>query len=170
MKKSSLFISAAITTFILAVIAGVIKAKADGLWSLESSATQTTGITEIVPKDTPVVPTDTSASSAISPQEATFIAGSVLGSTDFYSIDTVSLYGMDVYKVTFSSGNIVYVSPEGHVLLVTYLRRYVTPPSTSQQSMGHSSGEQGQQPSQAYSPTTSSYHEDGGSDDSGGDH
>ncbi|HTX92382.1 MAG TPA: hypothetical protein VMC09_14320 [Anaerolineales bacterium] len=164
MKKNSLFFSAAITTFILAVIGGIVKARATGSPVVTDTPVPTN--TLVQPTDTLVQPT---LSQIISPQEASVIAASVLGSSDLYSVDTATLYGMDVYKVTFSSGNIVYVSPEGHVLLVTYLRRYVTAPSTGSQqpSGGHSQG-QPQQSGSTAAPTPS-HHDDGG-DDSGNDH
>lgn len=57
----------------------------------------------------------------ISSQEAIALASARLGSSDLYSIETTKLGGLDVYKVTFSSGNMVYVSPQGHILLVTSL-------------------------------------------------
>jgi hypothetical protein len=167
MKKSSLFFSAAITTFILAVIAGVFKARADA----NPSAADTP-----IPANTAVQVTDTlgmpTQSSAISPQEASVIAASVLGSSDLYSVETASLYGMDVYKVTFSSGNIVYVSPEGHVLSVTFLRRYVTAPTpdhpTGQQ---QSSGGPSMDQTSSNNPVPTAVRtNDDSEDDSGADH
>jgi hypothetical protein len=57
----------------------------------------------------------------ITPQEAVFIASSALGNTQVYSVDTVTRYGVDVYQVNFSSGHIVFVSPAGHILMITML-------------------------------------------------
>jgi hypothetical protein len=123
MKKNMLFLSAALTTFILAILAGVVfKARASAVLSPTGS----------------VVPTDTSAPAAsqppqptatatmvptvaafISPQEAVFIASSALGNSDVFSVDSETRYGLDVYEVTFSSGSVVFVSPQGRVLTIT---------------------------------------------------
>jgi hypothetical protein len=159
MKKSSLFFSATITTFILAVIAGVIKARANDNPVVTDTPISTNTLVQATDTVTPSI-----AGATISPQEASVIAAFVLGSSDLYSVETANLYGMDVYKVTFSSGNIVYVSPLGHVLEVTFLRRYVTAPAPKQ---GQSSGNQPQnQPASTQPPVpTTAHHSDDGGDD-----
>ena len=126
MKKSSLFISAAITTFILAVLAGVIfYARTSALSAPIATMTPVNSNTQ-APTDT-LAPTDTATlaptatSSFVSPQEAAFIAGTALGDTRIFSVDTVTRYGMDAYKVTFSSGNVVFVAPDGHIMVITNL-------------------------------------------------
>lgn len=144
MKKSLLFLSAAITIFILVILANV-------LFVVRTSAPVVT-ITKLVPTDT-AIPTDTPTLQAtdtattttaptvaafITPQEAVFIASSALGNTKVYSVDTVTRYGMDVYQVTFSSGSIVFVSPQGHVLTITSLQSNVALPTQSQQSNSNS--------------------------------
>jgi hypothetical protein len=40
-----------------------------------------------------------------------------------YSVDSETRYGLDVYKVTFSSGHIVFVNPDGIILAI------ISPPS-----------------------------------------
>jgi hypothetical protein len=139
MKKSTLFLSAAITTFILVVLASVIfKARASGFGSPTSTATPAASLaptdTEALqPTDTPTtrptvaIPPTATLSSFINPQEAAFIAASALGNTQIFSIDTVTRYGMDVYQVNFSSGAIVFVSPQGHILTITSLQSNVVP-------------------------------------------
>jgi hypothetical protein len=169
MKKKSLFLSAGLTTFILVLIAGVIKVSAD---SLRSNANHTAAVVAVVataipPTDTLSQPTDTSQptiSPYISPEEAIAIASARLGAKDLYSIDTVSLAGMDVYKVSFSSGSVVYVSPEGHILAVTSLTRVVQQDSSGSGSTSPSS-------STTTNPTSVPPGTSGGhpGDDSGGD-
>jgi hypothetical protein len=149
MKKKSLFLSAGLTTFILVLVAGVIKVSADSLrYSADHPVASVAVATQAQPTDTLQQPTDTSQptiSHYISPEEAIAIASIRLGSKDVYSIDTTSLAGMDVYKVSFSSGNVVYVSPEGHILAVTSLTRVVQenssgPGSNSQPSSSMTGG------------------------------
>jgi hypothetical protein len=131
MKKSTLFLSAAITTFILVVLAGVIfRARANAVAAaaptpaptatLAPAATPTETATETLAPTNTLALTPTQV--IISPQEAVFIASSALGNTQVYSVDTVTRYGVDVYQVNFSSGHIVFVSPEGHILMITMLQ------------------------------------------------
>jgi len=135
MKKNTLFLSVAITTFILVILASLLlKVRLGGFVSPVVAAALPAVSTQ-APTDT-LQPTDTMAPTTaafISPQEAVFIASSFLGNTQVYSVDTESRYGLDVYKVTFSSGSIVFVSPEGHILTVTSIQPDVLQPTPAQQ-------------------------------------
>jgi hypothetical protein len=137
MKKSLLFLSAAITIFILVILANVLLIVRAN--SLEPTVTQFVPTDTNVPTDTQTLQaTDTATalptvSAFISPQEAVFIASSALGNTKVYSVDTVTRYGMDVYQVNFSSGSIVFVSPQGHILTITSLQSKVVQPTPNQQ-------------------------------------
>ena len=137
MKKKTLFLSAALSTFILVLIAGVVKANSEGLFSSAGQApTEVAQVVQptVLPTDPPTpAPTNTlqpTVSPYLSPEEAVALASVRLGSKDVYSIDTTSLAGMDVYKVTFSSGDVVYVSPEGHILTITAPVVVVSNPSS----------------------------------------
>ena len=169
MKKSSMFISAAITTFILAILAGVIfYARTSALSAPIATMTSTNANTQ-APTDT-LAPTDTATlaptatSSVVSPQEAAFIAGTALGDTKIFSVDTVTRYGMDAYKVTFSSGNVVFVAPDGHIMVITNL---ATLNGDSAPTQPPSSGGGSSSSSSSSSGSGSSNHS-GGGDDHGG--
>jgi hypothetical protein len=138
MKKNMFFLSAALTTFILAVLASVV---------LKARASVSLSPTDVV------VPVKTLAQAStqtlqptiaefISPEEAVFIASSALGNEQVYSVDTETRYGLDVYKVTFSSGSVVFVSPQGHILTITALEPIVIAPNPNQQPSDHQSGNQ----------------------------
>jgi uncharacterized membrane protein len=58
----------------------------------------------------------TMASGSLTPEQAATIASDFLGNTSLYSVETVTVYGESIYKVTFSSGDIVYVSLSGQVV------------------------------------------------------
>jgi hypothetical protein len=104
MKKSSLFISTILTVFILAVLAGTVTAY---------RAVNTNVVAAQQP--TPVVqPTPV----ALTPEQAAQVAAQYWGRSDLYSVESAMLNGTTAYKVTFSSGDIVYVSPEGQVVSV----------------------------------------------------
>jgi hypothetical protein len=149
MKKSLLFLSAGITIFILVILADLLFVMRASVIDANASKLVPT-ITDvptdtIAPVDTPTtLPTDTATAlptvaAFISPQEAVFIASSALGNTNVYSVDTVTRYGMDVYQVNFSSGSIVFVSPQGHILTITALQSNVVQPTPNQQTNSNKS-------------------------------
>ncbi len=140
MKKNTLFLSAAITTFILVIVAAlVLKVKTIGLVSPAAAASAVPAATSTqAPTDT-LQPTDTATMSPtaepfISPQEAVTIASKALGNTQIYSVDTETRYGKDVYKVTFSSGHIVFVNPQGIILAIISPQAAYVAPTPDQQS------------------------------------
>jgi uncharacterized membrane protein YgcG len=147
MKKNTLFLSAAITTFILVIVATLIlKVKTLGLASPVAAASAAPAATNtLAPTDT-LQPTDTATlaptatSAFISPQEAVTLASKALGNTQIYSVDTETRYGKDVYKVTFSSGHIVFVNPEGIILAIISPQSAYVAPTPDQQSSGGGGG------------------------------
>jgi len=74
----------------------------------------------------------------VSPQEAAQIAAKYLGRSDLYSVETTSSNGATVYKVTFSSGDIVLVGLDGQVISV---QRAPKVSSSNQSQSSSSSGE-----------------------------
>ena len=146
MKKNTLFLSAAITTFILVILASLLlKIKSGGFVSPAAAAAPTADSTQ-APIDTlqptnTLQPTDTAtvqptADGFITPEEAVFIASNALGNTSVYSVDAETRYGLDVYKVTFSSGHIVYVSPRGVILSINSPQAIVVQPNPDHSSDG----------------------------------
>ena len=108
MKKSSLFISAVLTTFVLAVLGGVFTVLRTFTGSTPASVLQSTPMASAIPA-TPTIP------GAISPQEAAQIAARYTGNSDLYAVESALFSGMNTYKVTFSSGNVAYVDLQGQV-------------------------------------------------------
>ena len=114
MRKSTLFISAVLTTFMLAVLVGVVSAYKNNFLTPQTAQTAPTAMTTAT--DTPVTATpDTN----LTPEQAAALATQVLGRTDLYSVETSTFNGASAYLVTFSSGALVYVSPQGMILSVT---------------------------------------------------
>jgi len=178
MKKSTLFLSAAITTFILVILAAVIfKARASVVAApaptLAPTATLAPTVTVTETATETLLPTDTATLQPtvafISPQEAVFIASSALGNTQVYSVDTVTRYGMDVYQVNFSSGHIVFVSPQGHILTITMLQPVVVTAASDQSSTSNQQTSSNNSPAPSTSSsdthTSSGDHEGSGGDD-----
>ena len=123
MRKSTLFISAALTTFMLAVLFGVATAYQQVVGSTQIAAVQpqpTAMVQMVSEQPAPIVPTQV-VSAQIAPEAAAAIAGKVLGRTDLYSVEVTQFEGADAYLVTFSSGDIVYVSLDGQILSISKL-------------------------------------------------
>lgn len=116
MRKSTLFISAVLTTFVIAVLAGVVSAyqKMSGTDpiaanTVSNSESQVIANSDSIPTPTEVQPVNWTA------QEAAALAAQVLGHDDLYSVEVTELNGESVYMVTFSSGDLVYVSLDGQI-------------------------------------------------------
>lgn len=113
MRKSTLFISAVLTTFVMAMLAGVASAYQNYVGkTAEQVATQT--------QSQPTVKAISHANSAesqfnLTPEEAAGLAAQVIGREDLYSVEVTDLDGETVFMVTFSSGDLVYVSLDGQI-------------------------------------------------------
>ncbi|MBI5823985.1 MAG: PepSY domain-containing protein [Chloroflexi bacterium] len=116
MRKSTLFISAMLTMFLMATLFGVVSAYQQIVRNKEAQAAKAASEPVVVD----VVPTATLPPIAqvvvISPEQATTLAMDFIGDTNVYSVESVSYEGALAYLVTFSSGDLVYVSPTGEIL------------------------------------------------------
>ncbi|MGC1377218.1 MAG: hypothetical protein WA821_13395 [Anaerolineales bacterium] len=111
--KSALFISAALTAFVIAILAGVVSAFNVAKTSDVSAAASPT---DVQATDTATQPATATAPTQVSPEQAASIASQFMKKTDVYSVEGFSLNGVNVYKVVFSSGDIVYVGLDGAVI------------------------------------------------------
>jgi hypothetical protein len=117
MRKSTLFISAALTTFMLAVLFGVASAYQNIVKSAQPVAVQTQpSSVEMV--NAPIMPTQVTD---ITVEAAATLATKVLNRNDLFSAEITQLDGVDVYLVTFSSGDLVYVGLDGQILSISKL-------------------------------------------------
>jgi|WetSurMetagenome_2_1015567.scaffolds.fasta_scaffold482430_2 hypothetical protein len=121
MRKSTLFISVVLTTFMLAVLYGVVTAYQNIVGSTETAAQpQPTVMAEVI-SQSPVVVAPPTQVVNLTPEAAAALAGKVLGRTDLYSVEVTPFEGADAYLVTFSSGDIVYLSLDGQILSISKL-------------------------------------------------
>ena len=111
MSKKNLFISAALTAFVLVILVNV----ASAYKQISSSSADVqpvlptaTSTVEVLPSETQVV--------VLTHQEAALVAANFLGDTDLFSVENAPWEEKDAYKVVFSSGYIVYVSLDGQIL------------------------------------------------------
>ena len=119
MRKSTLFISAVLTTFVMAMLAGVASAYQEivtsdqlaflNLQEQANSEMQVKAAMDVMPTATELQPVNWT------PEEAAGLAAQVLGHDDLYSVEVADLNGETVYMVTFSSGDLVYVSLDGQI-------------------------------------------------------
>lgn len=106
MSKKNLLISAALTTFVLVVLANVsaVYAQIRDAVTLQPS----TLVAEALPMQ--------NQATQVTHQEAANIAANFLGQNDLYSVENAVWNEADAYKVVFSSGTIVYVGMDGQIL------------------------------------------------------
>ncbi len=142
MRKSTLFLSATLTTFMLAVMFGVASAYQKIVLSAVApteAATQIQQAQPVAEQAKPVVmqaaPTASTAvidGGTMTIEQAATLASNVIGRSDLYSAEVAQLDGVDTYLVTFSSGDIVYVSKGGQILSITKLPlTYISAPAAS---------------------------------------
>ncbi|MBE0669038.1 MAG: hypothetical protein IH588_00490, partial [Anaerolineales bacterium] len=119
MRKSTLFISAMLTIFLMATMFGAASAYKQIVKNNDAATTKSESgpmIANVQPTAT-VVPT--AQPLVISPEQATTVAIDFLGDTNVYSVESVIYENASAYLVTFSSGNLVYVSPSGEIITNT---------------------------------------------------
>lgn len=117
MRKSTLFISAMLTVFLIAILFGVVSAYQQMTQTAASDPAPKAAAAQpmsavfpaaFTPTPTPLV--------VVSPEQATTIATEFLGNSEVYSVEVVNYEGAQAFLVTFSSGDLVYVSSDGKVL------------------------------------------------------
>ena len=116
MRKSTMFISAALTTFMLAIMFGVASAYQKIVQTgVPTEAAQQTQSTDVA------FGTSSTVAGSVSIEQAADLASNVIGRTDLYAAENAQLDGVNAYLVTFSSGDIVYVSLDGKILSISKL-------------------------------------------------
>jgi hypothetical protein len=128
MRKSTLFISAVLTVFMLATLFGIVSAYQGITTSKQAqpvSAVQATEPVQEVQSAEPLMSVAPVQNSVLSPEEATSLAMQMINRSDVYSVESTTYQDAAAYLVTFSSGDLVYVSPTGQILAVTKLEPVV---------------------------------------------
>lgn len=112
MRRSFSLVSAALTAFSLVMLASVVYAYR----VLAAPRPVTAPVVSQVAKPADVAIPVAAVQSTVSPQDAAAAAGKFLGRSDAFSVALADLNGSQAYKVTFSSGDVVYVALTGEVL------------------------------------------------------
>lgn len=135
MRKSTLVISAMLTMFLMATMFGVTSAYQQIVKNNAKSAVSS--VTVAQPAVAATVP-PVAQTLVVTPEQATTIAIDFLGDTNVYSVETVVYEGVPAYLVTFSSGDLVYVSSSGQILANTKLAPIVVAAQPSRGNSGNS--------------------------------
>ena len=119
MRKSTIFISAALTTFALVMLYGVVSAYRN-ISNVTEAAALTSNTATSEPTEPPSEPTlePTTAVSVVTPEQAAQMAAQVLGNSNLLSAESSRVNGVNAYKITFTNDDVVYVGLDGQILAV----------------------------------------------------
>jgi hypothetical protein len=112
MRKSTVFISAVLTTFALVMLYSLVSAYR-GNKNVAEAAAQPTATLIPEPTELPA-PTET----ILTPEEAAQLATEVVGHDNLLSAESSNINGIDAYKITFTNNDIVYVGLDGQIVSV----------------------------------------------------
>ncbi len=116
MNKRALFLSVAITTFILVMVGGVFSVY-KAFASTGSPVAQVQPVSQATSPTTVVAPA-VPAIQQVTPEQAAAIAAAYIDREDVYAVESAVLDTVTVYKVIFSSGITIYVGLDGQILRV----------------------------------------------------
>lgn len=143
MRKSTVFISAVLTTFALVMLYRVASAYNENktMTTVTEVVAQPTAILEPTAIEPAVVPTDV----ALGPEEAAQLAAQVVGNTNLLSAESSNFNGVDAYMITFTNKDVVYVGLDGQILGVEVAPVVVNvaPPKKNKNNDGHASNSSG---------------------------
>lgn len=115
MRKSTIFISAVLTTFALVMLYSVASAYRNSRNAVEVAAPTGESTATLAPEPTTqAVPTQV----ALSAVQAAQVATHVLGNSSLLSAESSNLNGVDAYKIIFTNNDVVYVGLDGQILSV----------------------------------------------------
>ncbi len=115
MRKSTIFISAVLTTFALVMLYGVVSAYQSMSNLPDATPLPTaTAITDTPEPDPTIEPTATQA--FITPEQAAQFAAQVVSNPNLLSAESWSLNGTNAYKITFTNNDVVFIGLDGQVL------------------------------------------------------
>jgi len=114
MRKSTMFISAVLTTFALVMLYGVVSAYQNISNTTEVAALADNTATPEPTAEPTIEPTATP--SIITPEQAAQLAAQVVGNTSLLSAESSSINGLNAYMITFTNNDVVYVGLDGQIL------------------------------------------------------
>jgi hypothetical protein len=114
MRKSTIFISAVLTTFALVMLYGVVSAY-QSMTKLPDATALPTDTTTPEPEHT-LAPTATQT--ILTPEQAAQLAAQVVGNSNLLSAESSSVNGINAYKIMFTNNDVAYVGLDGQILSI----------------------------------------------------
>ena len=112
MRKSTIFISAVLTTFALVMLYGVVS-----IYQSMSNLPEATALpTDTVAREPEVTLEPTATQAVLTPEQAAQLAAKVVGNPNLLSAESSSVNGTNAYKITFTNNDVVYVGLDGQIL------------------------------------------------------
>ncbi len=118
MRKSTIFISAVLTTFALIILFRVASAYNNNKITAQAAAAATNTFPAPTATDPPTAAPAPATSAALSPTAAAQLAAQVMGNPNLLSAESSSYNGVNAYLVTFTNNDVVYVGLDGKILSV----------------------------------------------------
>ncbi|HEX2998162.1 MAG TPA: hypothetical protein VHP14_25280 [Anaerolineales bacterium] len=118
MRKSTIFISAVLTTFALVMLYRV--AAAYNNTKTAAQIDTPTSLPEPTETEPPVTepPAPAPANLVLGPEQAANLAARVVGNANLLSAETSNFNGTNAYMITFTNNDVVYVGLDGQILSV----------------------------------------------------
>jgi hypothetical protein len=115
MRKSTIFISAVLTTFALVMLYGVVSAYQSYSNLPDATPLPTETAIPDIPEPAPTIePAATQA--FVTPEQAAQLAAQVAGNPNLLSAESWDLNGTNAYKITFTNNDVVFIGLDGKVL------------------------------------------------------
>jgi hypothetical protein len=153
MRKSTIFISAVLTTFALVMLYRIASAYTDNQTATEAAA-EPTATPAPVATDPPA-PTEV----PLGPEEAAQRAAEVVGKTNLLSAESSTFNGQDAWLITFTNQDVVYVGLDGQILGVQVAPVVVNVAPTKQKRK-NKDGNQGAVSAPAPAQSSGEHHDD----------
>lgn len=159
MRKSTIFISAVLTTFALVMLYRVASAYNDS-----KNATNVAAEPTSIPVS---ATTEEPADIVLGPEEAAQLAAQVVGKTNLLSAETSNFNGVDAYMITFTNDDVVYVGLDGQILAVQVAPEVVNvvAPPAKQKNKNNDGNQKARNPSRASRESNNGDHEKEDHDD-----
>ena len=148
MRKSTIFISAVLTTFALVMLYRVASAYNDNKNVTKVAAAPVSNSAPPAPP-ADAQAADVQANVALGPMDAAQLAAKVVGNTNLLSAESSSYNGVNAYMITFANNDVVYVGLDGQILSVQAapvtppapaMVNVVAPPAQQNNNRGHGNG------------------------------
>jgi len=120
MRKSTVFISAVLTTFALVMLYRIASAYNNNQNTTETAVEPTATLAPTATE--PPAPTE----AALGPEEAAQKAAEVVSNTNLLSAESSTFAGVDAWMVTFINNDVVYVGLDGQILGVQVAPEVIT--------------------------------------------